>query len=481
MADVPVQTNDPKEQRCAVCKQMRLPRYKTDKSWTKHQEFCKDPDIKREVPDVKRTRTDDMASVSSVLGASEVGHSSVDLKNDASVKVAETSCKVPNLDDLPGLVQSLAQQIEGIDFATVQLGVTLGEGKLSKEMVSRLAHGSGATVRTSAEEDATQQLAKQKVLDRLRQEFRQRFPVAELVSQDPDLKLLLDMSLWQILRPIPTAIFLYGRYRKLVRGIPQTRWPCAVCRGERNSRYGKRKIGSDAGSGKADKAGASEGEIVCKSCKGSGLQYADSVQDLIGCSLVAAFVAEDGVFHGMGREDIDVRCLGCGRPFVLELKAPRKRSPLQELEALAAKVNVACAGKVELSGPLRLSNRAEPARLKAAAASKTYTIRFRVEGGVKKPEHEECILALAGRVLDQRTPARVEHRRADLVRGRTILSLGPLVVENDEIELTIQAESGTYIKEFVHGDEGRTVPSVSGALGRRCDVIWLDVRDIHGE
>lgn len=386
------------------------------------------------------------------------------------------------------MLKHFGQQLEGIDFVRVQLGVTIGEHGLSEETASRLAHDGGAVVCASLEDSETQQLAKDKLLERLRLEFGQLFPGAELVSQDPDLKLLFDMSLWQFMPPIPTAIFLYGRYRKLVRGIPQTRWPCSVCRGERTGRYGKRKRHSEVGSGKSETVGAAdsgcsskENDGVCEACKGSGLQYANSVQDLVGSSLVTVFSAEDGVFHGMGREDIDVRCLGRGRPFVLELKAPRSRRPLQELDVLVAAVDVAGGGMVELSGPLRLSNRAEPARIKAAASDKTYTIRFRVEGGFKEAEDRESIFALVGQELDQRTPSRVEHRRADLVRGRKILELGPLVADGDEVELTIKAESGTYIKEFVHGDEGRTAPSVSEVLGRKCDVIWLDVIEIHGE
>ena len=83
--------------------------------------------------------------------------------------------------------------------------------------------------------------------------------------------------------------------------------------------------------------------------------------------MVAAFGADDCVFHGMGREDIDVLCSGSGRPFVMELKRPRKRratiSP-EELEALKTEVDASAAPMVALNGPLRLSSRAEPARLK---------------------------------------------------------------------------------------------------------------------
>lgn len=42
-----------------------------------------------------------------------------------------------------------------------------------------------------------------------------------------------------------------------------------------------------------------------------------------------------------------------------------------------------------------------------------------------------------------------------------------------QLHLTTQA--GTYIKEFVHGDLGRTVPNLGEILGCEVDIIALDV------
>lgn len=39
--------------------------------------------------------------------------------------------------------------------------------------------------------------------------------------------------------------------------------------------------------------------------------------------------------------------------------------------------------------------------------------------------------------------------------------------------------AGTYIKEFVHGDLGRTVPSVGSLLGCRADILQLDVTHVE--
>ena len=40
-------------------------------------------------------------------------------------------------------------------------------------------------------------------------------------------------------------------------------------------------------------------------------------------------------------------------------------------------------------------------------------------------------------------------------------------------------QAGTYIKEFVHGDFGRTEPSLCSLLDCECDILQLDVRDVN--
>jgi hypothetical protein len=99
---------------------------------------------------------------------------------------------------------------------------------------------------------------------------------------------------------------------------------------------------------------------------------------------------------------------------------------------------------------------------------------------------EETITKLAGVKLAQRTPERVAHRRADLIRRRTVFETSEPVIEvmDDgvmEVEFTLRCESGTYVKETVHGDGGRTQPSLSSLIKAKCDVLWLDVGDIHAD
>ncbi|CAG5113693.1 Oidioi.mRNA.OKI2018_I69.chr2.g7783.t1.cds [Oikopleura dioica] len=85
-------------------------------------------------------------------------------------------------------------------------------------------------------------------------------------------------------------------------------------------------------------------------------------------------------------------------------------------------------------------------------------------------------------VLKQKTPIRVLHRRNNDTRPRTIHKAEGKRWEGRSenwfyIDLLTQA--GTYIKEFVHGDFGRTKPNVSEILGCECDIVGLDVTNVH--
>jgi tRNA pseudouridine synthase 10 len=81
-------------------------------------------------------------------------------------------------------------------------------------------------------------------------------------------------------------------------------------------------------------------------------------------------------------------------------------------------------------------------------------------------------------VIEQRTPTRVAHRRADLVRKRRVIEVSWKKVNNKKIELQIKGEAGLYIKELVSGDGGKSVPSVSSLLGNPAVVKELDVMRI---
>ncbi len=358
-----------------------------------------------------------------------------------------------------------------------------------------------------------------------------------LVVEKPEILALIDVLTLTVELDIRSH-YIYGRYRKLERGIPQTKWPCRACKGR-----------------------------GCQKCDQSGLQYKSSVQALIGDPLLDIFGSKEHAFHGMGREDIDVRCMGRGRPFVIEMKRPVKRNV--DLSVITNAVNSSSNGSIEVSD-IRNSNRSEVVRIKDTPAEKSYRIRYKIEAITtseldtltqvmeipsnnkernrkrnshhrrKKPKPEpeievdlsslkkadlvemcidkglaksgtkdvliqrlstfkeptlplpekdyvmEIMTNLQGCTIAQRTPERVAHRRADKIRKRKVLETSSPIIETDEdgnmvAEFSLRCESGTYVKETVHGDTGRTQPSIASLIKAKCVVEWLDVADIHAD
>ena len=180
--------------------------------------------------------------------------------------------------------------------------------------------------------------------------------------------------------------------------------------------------------------------------------------------------------HGAGREDVDVRCLGEGRPFVLELAEPRRR--ILDLEGLAAQVAEGAGGRVEIEGLVR-THKETIGRIKEAGCDKRYRARCLAEGALDPSRVARLKGQLSGVVLAQDTPGRVSHRRAAATRSREVRELAVVEQGEEELVLEIEAESGTYIKELISGDEGRTRPSVSELLGVETRCVELDVLAIR--
>jgi len=178
--------------------------------------------------------------------------------------------------------------------------------------------------------------------------------------------------------------------------------------------------------------------------------------------------------HGAGREDIDARMLGNGRPFVLELVGPRTRS--LDLVALRDEANRLAHGKVEVS-ELRSCGREMVSLVKETPAEKRYRARVEFDDAVSPSALAEALASLVG-TIEQRTPRRVVHRRADLIRTRRLHAATGGLHGAREAEIEVVTDGGLYVKELVSGDEGRTQPSLAGRLGMAAVVRELDVLDV---
>ncbi|UUX92759.1 tRNA pseudouridine(54/55) synthase Pus10 [Methanoplanus endosymbiosus] len=243
-------------------------------------------------------------------------------------------------------------------------------------------------------------------------------------------------------------VYIYGRYRKNIRGIPQTRWHCRECRGK-----------------------------GCERCNFTGRMYQDSVEELIGRPLIELFEAEDAILHGAGREDIDAVMIGTGRPFVIEIVKPRLRDI--SFEDMESAIDNYAEKRVEAVFD-HVSDRHEVETLKSGKAHKKYSILVEVDGDFSPDDVGSALKSLKGTIIDQRTPDRVSHRRADLVRKRKVIDIECIGVEDGKFRIEVLGDAGLYIKELISGDEGRTEPNFSLNIGADARVTALDVIMVEG-
>ncbi|MFB6075345.1 MAG: tRNA pseudouridine(54/55) synthase Pus10 [Haloarculaceae archaeon] len=277
---------------------------------------------------------------------------------------------------------------------------------------------------------------------------------AEVEFGRPDVQLTLDLATDEVEVQVNSA-FVYGRYRKLERDIPQTRWPCNEC------------------GGTGLKRGAE-----CPGCDGTGYRYDRSVEQLTAPVVREAMDGTAAVFHGAGREDVDALMVGTGRPFVIEVEEPRRRDV--DVAALEREIEAYAEGAVEVEG-LRLATHEMVERVKELDAAKTYRMDVTFEEPIDEPAFETALDALDGATVEQRTPNRVDHRRADRVRTREVYRIEGDLTDPRRADIEVHGAGGLYVKELISGDEGRTEPSLAGELGVDAEVTALDVLAVEGE
>ncbi|KAK6089252.1 hypothetical protein P3W45_001771 [Vairimorpha bombi] len=220
-----------------------------------------------------------------------------------------------------------------------------------------------------------------------------------------------------------SPIFIYGEYIKLSREMTQT--PLRI--------KGKLK------------------------CERSVSDFTEQIRDHYGSKEVK--------FIPSGREDIDVRMIG-GRPFLLKIVEPSRNF-------YSSSININLYNEVNLINVRQVT---KDIRNVILTGEKTEKKIYRALVASKNELNIENVY-----YIEQKTPLRVLHRRANLVRNKKIEILEiKKEIEDDFFfyEISLRGSAGAYIKEFVNGDMGRTRPSLSDS-GNYCDLLELDVLSVE--
>ena len=193
-----------------------------------------------------------------------------------------------------------------------------------------------------------------------------------------------------------------------------------------------------------------------------------------------------GFSNYLRREDLDVRLLSeneSGRQFCVELiNSKRPISSIEDCLKLQTMVNEDEEAK----------DRIKIFYLKRDSSS----IFLQLKVGEEKKRKEYRCVVWSSKLLSQsdlifpvdfeiaqKTPLRVLHRRSALSRRRKIFEmkgeiLGGVNGKSHFFTFDLVTQAGTYIKEFVHGDLGRTYPNLGTILNCNTDILQLDVKGL---
>ncbi|EFN79605.1 Putative tRNA pseudouridine synthase Pus10, partial [Harpegnathos saltator] len=252
-----------------------------------------------------------------------------------------------------------------------------------------------------------------------------------------------------------SSIFIGGRYNKLSRELSQTPWFV----------NGEKKVET-------------------------------SVQDLLCNSIAETVKAESIKFLSSGREDVDVRNIYNGRPFAVELLNPRMTNITDELLMYLANNINQSTKQVQITSGLKVLSRFDLQKLKEGEHVKTkfYRALCVCRSASDNLPQVESLNKLKNIKIVQKTPIRVLHRRPLTPRTRFVYKMRARWAEPQELTkllrtasesadkffvLDVKTQAGTYVKEFVHGDYGRTKPSLCDFLNAEVDIVALDVTGIN--
>jgi tRNA pseudouridine synthase 10 len=261
-------------------------------------------------------------------------------------------------------------------------------------------------------------------------------------TTDYDVEILVDLTRDAIsfeIRPV----FVYGRYCKYTRNIAQTYHYCPTCKGK-----------------------------GCIDCDFSGKKTKESIQEIVYSYLKDVFVSQNNKFHGAGREDVDVLMLGDGREFVIELIEPKKRNISKEdfLE-IQRKINKEQENKISVNN-LKITNKEKVVEIKQEPKKKIYEAVVSCEKIENINILEEYKTEFT---IKQKTPTRVKKRRVDMIRERNCKITDYEKIDEKTFSITLLSDAGLYIKEFVSGDDERSIPNLSSILNSSCVCKELNV------
>jgi len=218
-------------------------------------------------------------------------------------------------------------------------------------------------------------------------------------------------------------IFLYGRYIKNKRGLPQKEESCQDCKGK-----------------------------GCIFCNNHGIVSFDSVEGKISQFLYEKFETNQVKFTWIGGEDKTSLVMGNGRPFFAKLLSPKKRNV-----RLAKKSNL---DKIMIHALRKIDHIPNGSKIKMLVSAKNNISSNRLKK-LKQLVTVPIEITDSNNKQHKKTIHKVNYKKN---------SLQSFTVE-------IEADGGIPIKRFVDGFN--IIPNISSLLGTQCSCEKFDINQIY--
>ncbi|NPA22685.1 MAG: tRNA pseudouridine(54/55) synthase Pus10 [Crenarchaeota archaeon] len=320
------------------------------------------------------------------------------------------------------LVKNIVDKIheEGIEFKTYHVGTRVPKDVLMREL--EVATNVGSEWAESIKRELNRLIGK-KLKDLLPDKIFERL--------NPDVEIIVDICTGKIDIEVK-PLYVYTRYRKIIRGVSQVQLR---------------------------------------------LNVITSLQKTINDNICSRLGAREAIVHASGREDTDVRMLGRGRPLVISFINPRRRPSENELRDVIRLEDE----PFELSiTDVKIVNRRMIEKLKGEATRhvKIYRALVLLSQDVTDEQIRSLEEYFHNRQIVQYTPRRIKRKSPKKRRVRMVYELKVIKLCSRLLELIVKCQGGLYVKELITGDEGRTSPSISDALGQDVRPLLLDVLDV---
>ncbi|MEM4164718.1 MAG: tRNA pseudouridine(54/55) synthase Pus10 [Nitrososphaerales archaeon] len=238
------------------------------------------------------------------------------------------------------VVKTVATALNEYEFQTFSIGLSAPNEWIEKEDMIRSEFKLRGVHNIKSEASYALTLELSRVLNKRLDRF------------DPDVVAIVDVVSRDV-KVLAKSVYLFGRYTKSKRGLPQKQPRCKVCRGR-----------------------------GCPECGYTGKEKQMSVEQLLSQRLLNIFKGSKVTFSWCGSEDEQSLVLGEGRPFYVEVHNPKKRNlpslnlpfklgfgvKLKQLTLLAAKPEKMPSFRSEVLARVLFQSKPDKKKLKEASA-----------------------------------------------------------------------------------------------------------------